>query len=126
MPRKIWERYCENHHAVIRLGKEVCPDCGQKGCYVGWNYSHREVMGHYHSRTGLKPLGPHRPLADELFKPYWQTCPKCKGAGLIDTDYGESWKSCPVCGGDMVLFTGNAAQREAIRQKILRKYPEAA
>lgn len=126
MPRQIWEHYCENHHALIRLGKETCPDCGNKGRYAGWHYNNAELTGRYHLRTGLKAVGAHRPLTDELFKPYLQICPKCKGAGLIETDYGESWKVCPGCGGNMYFFTGTPEEREAIRRRILHKFPDAA
>src|SRR2546426_11670807 len=65
-----------------------------------WSPSMIERMGLYSRHTGLKPIGPHRPLADELFKDVTLICGHCDGDGFIDPGRGDDrWTYCPACDG---------------------------
>ena len=126
MPNKMWEHKCEKYHnSKIGLGVEVCPDCGQHGQYVGWHFSVVESMGAYSQRTSLKPIGPHRSLADKLLSPHMKACDHCKGVGVIDVENGKTWKDCPGCHGAQYLFDGTEEELEAIRQEIYNTFPDA-
>ena len=58
-----------------------------------------DLMAAYSARTGLKPIGPHRPLADRLWRELTEPCPDC--GGHVMAGPGSSFQ-CERCGG-----TGN-------------------
>lgn len=125
MPHKVWTHRCGRHKTAVQLGTESCPYCGQVGEYTGWGYSMVEAMGAYQYRTGIKPVGPHRPLADRLFQPYMKKCDHCKGSGLLDVRSGESWAQCPSCGGNCCVFTGTAQEWAALHDQVAGEFPDA-
>lgn len=125
MTRRFWKHNCQGKGEIGR-GVEICPDCGERGTYDGWHYSVVEFMGAYVSRTGLKPYGAHRALADELIEPRMKSCPQCDGRGVIDINNGESCTRCSMCKGNLCIFDGNQEELEALREKVLQVYPNAA
>lgn len=124
MTHVFWKHKCKGG-GEIGLGVEICPTCGKRGTYDGWHYSVIEFMGAYTRRTGLKPYGTHRALADELIESRMKTCPQCNGRGVIDINNGESCTRCSMCNGDLSIFDGSQEELEALRQKVLRVYPYA-
>ncbi len=108
------------------LSCEVCPTCGDVGEYDGWHYSMQEAMGAYQRRYGLKPIGPHRRLADELFAGATIACPLCNGRGLRDADAGEGYLECVLCSSTGQLMRLSAEEFQARRREVLAAYPDAS
>jgi hypothetical protein len=125
MPHKTWTHFCDVSQAIVQTGSEVCRSCGNRGEYTGWGYSMHEAMWAYQQQTGLKPVGPHRPLADRLFSSRLVACEACHGKGLHDVNHGEGWELCPRCKGAGYLFDGTAEEFKAIRQEVLSRFPDA-
>ena len=69
-----------------------------------------EAMARYQTLYGLKPIGAHRRLADELFNDVEIQCEACGGRGLRDVNNGASWERCVICRGLGILFTKPAAE----------------
>jgi hypothetical protein len=82
-------------------------------------------MGTYQRRTSLKPLGPHRPLADRLLKDLFEVCRKCGSRGLLDEATEEGWCFCPACDGTGYVVRDSAAFEQA-RTEVLKQFPDAA
>jgi hypothetical protein len=127
MPWKYWFHNCTKSNGA-RIGRttEICPECGERGQYDGWHYSVVEFMGAYSRRTKLKPYGPHRALADKLLDPRMPACSICHGRGVLDVNNGERYEMCPNCKGSLALFDGTEEEFEALRQKVLDEFPDAA
>lgn len=126
MPTRLWEHVCPSSPNAISMRiQEVCSICGKKGKYVGWQYSMIEQMGVYQRRTGFKPIGAHRPLADKLLAQFYKTCTNCGGSGLIGTKDEEKYQYCPVCKGLCDVFNGDSEKRKAVVKEILKLYPDA-
>jgi RecJ-like exonuclease len=85
-----------------------------------------EAMGRYQNKYGLKPIGPHRRLADELFADASVACVSCKGRGLLDGSTTEAWIHCPRCQGMGFVWRRSAGQVEALRRQVLQAFPDAA
>jgi diguanylate cyclase (GGDEF)-like protein len=85
-----------------------------------------EAMARYQSKYGLKPIGPHRKMADELLGSLNEKCEPCDGRGLRDTAHGSSWQVCAACRGFGSFFTRPAYEIQALRRRVLAAYPEAA
>jgi diguanylate cyclase (GGDEF)-like protein len=87
-----------------------------------------EAMARYQSqsRYGLKPIGPHRKMADELLGSLSKKCEPCGGRGLRDTANGHSWQVCEACRGFGSFFTRPAYEIQALRRRIVATYPDAA
>jgi hypothetical protein len=85
-----------------------------------------EAMARCQSKYGLKPIGPHRKMADELLGSLNETCKRCDGRGLNDLANGSSWRVCPACRGFGSFFTAPAYEIRALRRRILAAYPDAA
>ena len=100
--------------------------CANRRVRTRWWPSMIARMGLYQTRTGLKPIGPHRPLADALFRGVTQTCPQCDGDGYIDADDGHSYTDCPACDGLGHLPPPGSPEMTAIREQVLRHFPDAA
>jgi hypothetical protein len=108
------------------MGTPFCRRCGGPGEYDGWHYRMHEAMARYQSLYGLKPIGPHRRMADELFNDVKVKCEACGGRGLRDVNGGASWEHCGVCRGLGILFTGPATEIAEIRSRVLDVFPDAA
>ncbi len=83
-----------------------------------------ESMARYQYVYGLKPRGPHRPMADQLLKLLRQNCPRCQGHGILTVDRG-TWRICPVCEGTGGTWVG-AEAKNAAYALILERFPDAA
>jgi hypothetical protein len=69
-----------------------------------------EAMARYQSQYGLKPIGPHRPLADALLGAAKEECSGCRGRGLADAPDGSTWQVCKPCRGFGSFFTKPAQE----------------
>lgn len=85
-----------------------------------------EAMARYQNRYGLKPIGPHRQLADQLFSGTANKCPRCDGKGLININQGEGYQTCPGCNEEGHVFNQGGKKIEKIRQKVISAFPDAA
>jgi hypothetical protein len=125
MPYEGWIHYCPVKECEMTLGTPVCSECGQPGQCDGWHLGRIELMRAYSRRTGLQPMGEHRPLADLILDPLLTSCPCCDGRGLID-DGHEPWPSCPECDGSQYVPAIDKAEFVAARRRLLKEYPDAA
>jgi hypothetical protein len=123
MPYKAWRPTCSCRNGYSPT-ETVCPDCGKKTKCEGWRYSMYEAMARQQTVYGLKPIGPHRRMVDELFQGALKGCDRCGGSGLLDRDGGASWEKCGGCGGLGRTLAISPEEFEAIRQKVLEAYPE--
>ncbi len=120
MPNKQYRHAC-NHG---RRFCEACPECGEVGVYEGWGHSVVEMMCRYADLSGLVPTGPHRPYANEVFRGVFFPCLRCEGRGnLVVPD--ESYRVCPRCDGYGVRPALPWPEIEALRERVLERYPEA-
>lgn len=104
----------------------TCPSCGQPGQYDGWHYGMYEAMSVYQNMYGLKPIGPHRRLADELFANTSVACLTCAGKGLLDVSAGDAWIPCPDCRGMGYVWKSTSGEVKALRRQVLEAFPDAA
>jgi hypothetical protein len=125
MPQQIWRPSCDCSPGTSGMGTPDCRQCGQPGQYEGWHMGMIETFAASSRRTGLKPMGPHRRLADELFQGQIVTCPTCAGCRVLDVDNGKTWQLCPDCRGVGSLFKGTLQEFMGIRSRILAQFPEA-
>ncbi len=94
--------------------------------FDGWFNNRLEGMAWYQKHYGLRPIGPHRPLADKLLAGATCSCPECSGRGYHDTGRGKAYlicKSCDGAGCSLVISEKDLATR---RSDILAEYPAAA
>ena len=82
-------------------------------------------MGRYQNMYGLKPIGPHRRLADELFAGVSVACQTCSGRGLLDVNAGEAWIPCQDCFGMGLVWTCTPEEVQALRRQVLETFPDA-
>ena len=85
-----------------------------------------EAMARYQTLYGLKPIGAHRQMADELFNDVTILCKACGGQSLRDVNSGASWERCISCRGLGILFTKPAAEIAGIRRRVLDAFSGAA
>jgi hypothetical protein len=82
MPQKMWKPRCsKGGGGLSRSGSPGCSSCGELGEYDGWHPRMYEAMARYQSQYGLKPIGPHRQLGDELLGAAKEKCSGCGGRG---------------------------------------------
>ena len=120
MPQKIYRHPCKHG----RRQMPVCPGCGALGVYDGWGYSVTEMMCRYVRRRGLRRDGPHKKYADALLADAFCRCLRCQGRGTLITP-DESYRPCPRCHGDGVRPTLPLPEIDALRERVLKRYPEA-
>jgi hypothetical protein len=126
MPQKMWKHTCPEVGRSLWMGTPICSSCRGHGEYDGWHYSTHEAMASYQSCYGLKPIGPHRPMADKLFGEATVTCEACEGRGLRDVQERAGWEHCPACRGLRVRFTKATDEIAEIRRRILDAFPDAS
>jgi RecJ-like exonuclease len=128
MPIKMWKPKCTDCEGkrFALTGTPVCGTCGTPGEYDGWHFGMHEMMAQYQSRFGLKPIGLHRKLADELFSKVTVKCHVCDGKGIRNLNGGESYEICGICRGLGSLFAGPLTELIEIRRRILEAFPDAA
>ena len=126
MPQKMWKHRCPKGGGGLSWsGSPGCSTCGEPGEYDGWHPGMYEAMARYQSKYGLKPIGPHRTMADELLGSLNEKCKPCDGRGLRDTATGN-WQVCAACRGFGYFFTRPAYEIQALRRRVLAAYPDAA
>ena len=125
MPHPAWKHYCTEYGCEVISGRSTCESCGMLGQYDGWHFGRIEKMVAYVRRTGLAPIGTHRPLTDMILSPLLSLCEGCEGRGVLCED-DEHWYRCPQCDGMRTIPNVSEAEFEATRRRILREFPEAA
>jgi RNA polymerase subunit RPABC4/transcription elongation factor Spt4 len=126
MAYKSYTHSCkQNKGRWVGRGVEICPECGEKGKFDGWDLSVVEHMASYQRRFRIRALGPHRSLADELFKGRMKACDRCDGRGVVGINNDEDHEICPKCEFRRQLFDGTPEEFESIRQKIIAVFPTA-
>lgn len=123
MPHRVWTHRCSEDDTDRTLSKPICDRCGGEGAFVGWSYGMQEDMGRYQTFYRLKPVGAHRPMADELFRELSVPCEACEGRGLLDHPRGCA--CCPSCKGLARHFTVPLEVVESLRERILGEHPNA-
>ncbi len=124
MPHAMWRHSC-CPAGTGSSSTPACGACGQPGVFDGWHLSMHEMMACYQYVYGVKPLGPHRPLTDQLLGPMRQRCSNCAGNGICSLS-ADGWRGCAACEGTGGVWTGTALQLEAAYREILRNFPNAA
>ena len=123
----MWKHTCpDGRGRFVAMGSPFCSSCGGSGEYDGWHYRMHEGMARYQTLYGLKPIGAHRQMTDELFQDVTIQCEACGGRGLRDINSGASWERCISCRGLGIFFTKSAAEIAAIRRRVLDAFPDAA
>lgn len=123
MPYRQWVNRC-SCEPYLRTADSTCPTCGQARDYAGWAFSMHESMARYQSLYRLKPVGPHRTMANEALRDLTASCGACEGAGLLDAPRG--YRVCASCRGLGRVFTVPVDVVDVIRAGILDHHPEAA
>src|SRR2546425_8513597 len=95
------------------LDSPECHACGSRGTFEGWRLGTWEAMRLYYHVFGVNPIGPHRPLADQVFAPMRDPCIRCGGRAGVRLPSG-AWSRCPACEGpggvgDRPFHEGDAA-----------------
>lgn len=122
MPSKTWIHRCGH---VLSSNSSECAQCGAVGIFNGWRGSAVELMCAYARMYRLAPIGPHRPLADEVFSGTTAQCGGCAGRGYLENGH-DDWQCCSSCDGCGKIFLVPREQVEALRQGVLAGFPEAA
>lgn len=125
MPHRVWKHRCRNQDYDVWMGRPICDSCGQHGEFDGWMYGRVEAMCAYQRRTGLKPIGPHRKYAAELFGMYMWQCEECSGRGIVAMDEGDTYQVCVVCDGACSIFNGDDETKRHIQSLVLQAFPDA-
>jgi hypothetical protein len=84
-----------------------------------------ELMARYQYVLGLRPIGPHRPLADRLLSSKLRTCHVCDGSGLRPGPEPR-WYLCATCEAIGAFWTISPHRVESLRRLVLEEYPDAA
>jgi hypothetical protein len=84
------------------------------------------AMARYQAFTGLKPVGPHRSLADTLLHDLTRPCATCGGTGLHGSYGSLGWLACPECHGLGATWRISLDEVQARRMQVLERFPDAA
>jgi len=92
MPIALYEHACFVTKATTKHHERwVCKKCGQQAQFAGWSFGMVGSWGHYSSRYGLRPIGPHRHLANRLLGEIpTGACEPCAGRGAQHPDRDET------------------------------------
>jgi hypothetical protein len=124
MPNKMWRH--DDGRLTGRDCDESGDDCVERNVFAGWHLGMHESMARYQYSYGLKPIGPHRRMADELLGALRTRCARCDYRGILDIDGGVTWSPCPVCEATGGFWTASDEEVAAVRADILKTYPDAA
>jgi hypothetical protein len=124
MPQPLWFHRC--HNGNVHDVHPVCPSCGTQARFDGWYLRMHEAMAVYQYVFGLKPVGPHRLLADRLFLNQRLACRRCRGRAVLTLGDGSVWQVCPECEGTGGVWLRSIDEVEALRQRVLAEFPGAA
>jgi len=84
-----------------------------------------ERMARYQAVYGLKPIGPHRPMADKLLGGKRADCDECDRQGFVARDDGRGWLTCRACEGTGRTWACSPEEVKATRRTILERFPDA-
>lgn len=104
---------------------ESCWNCGEPGAYVGWEGVRFDKMAAYAREHGLKPIGLHRKLADEIFDGVFLTCGRCGGRAYLAGD-ADNFRPCDACSACGVVFAVPLEEVAALRARVIAVFPDAA
>jgi hypothetical protein len=114
-----WEHTCSFDGTFQKMPTPICERCGRTGRY---SHSVIEMMARYVRLHGVPPIGPHRPLADRLFKYATGLCPECRGTEEVRESTGTV-RECSACVmGEVVLKS--ESEMEVIRAQLREQFPE--
>jgi hypothetical protein len=123
MPQRYWRHTCQGIETLRTTAR--CPACGERAEFDGWRYGLEEAMAVYQYVTGLKPIGPHRDMADGCLAGMREPCEHCDGRGLL-TVSGTVYAQCPACEATGGVWTRPFEEVEAVLGQVLAFYPDAA
>ena len=123
MPIQHWRHNCRGTEEL--KSEQVCTTCGVLGEFDGWYLSMHGFMARYQYVYGIKPLGPHRKMADPLFGGMRTGCERCSGRGLLNVEGGASWRGCPVCEGTGGHWNRPLDEVDAALVRVLEEFPDA-
>ena len=123
MPNQYWRHDCRG--TEVLAAAQLCTTCGVLGEFDGWHLSRFESMACFQYVYGIKPLGPHREMADRLFDGMRTGCERCSGGGLLDGEGGASWRVCPVCEGTGGHWNRPLDEVDAALVQVLEEFPDA-
>jgi hypothetical protein len=127
MPHANWTHICRKTGRTKRGWKPFrCWRCFGQAEFSGWSNSVVEMMGDYQRLYGLICIGPHRPLADQVFAGAFTRCATCAGSGYYDDLAHRRWGPCKDCDG---LGHRPAVSQEDIERRraiVLAAFPGAA
>lgn len=84
-----------------------------------------EAARSYHYVYGLNPMGPHRPLADRLFRGMRDRCVRCGGRAVLTLDE-KAWRACLTCEGTGGVWNRPSDEVDAVWRQIVARWPGAA
>ena len=125
MPTRTWRCQCLAENSY-RTGNETCATCGEYGAWMGWRLGMYELMARYQYVYGLKPIGPHRPLADRVLGDLRGVCERCKGAGVLTGPPSAPPIFCTDCEATGGFWTAQEHEISAAKAEVLRQFPDAA
>jgi hypothetical protein len=125
MPFPMWRVGPCCSSATWFTSRGRCPQCRRPGVFDGWRLTMYEAMARYQYVYRLKPIGPHRPLADQLLTPFRQVCGRCCGIGVLTVHGGLGWRQCPECEGTGGAWAGPGGELHAAYVRILEAFPGA-
>ena len=129
MPHKVWRWSCSCDVgmglpiSIPCSGPDPCSHCGEPTVFSYWARDSIEKMHLYQRVHGLKPLGPHRRLADVVFRGLRETCVACGSTGFVGT---EHWAECLYCEGTGGAWKADEEHLVAAYCLLLHRYPAAA
>jgi hypothetical protein len=127
MPHPNWTHTCRKTGRTRSDWKPFrCWRCFGQAEFAGWSSSVVEMMGAYQREHGLICMGPHRPLADQVFAGAFTRCDACGGSGYRDDIAHRSWAACAACDGVGRRPTVSEEDIERRRAIVLAAFPGAA
>ena len=127
MPRPNWTHTCRKSGRTRNAWKPFrCWRCCGQAEFSGWSHSVVEMMGEYQRVHGLKCIGPHRRLADQVFAGAFLTCATCGGSGYHDDLAHRRSGVCADCDGLGQRPTVSREDIERRRALVLAAFPDAA
>ncbi len=125
MPYPLWKHGPCCSDRTWLSSQPACTECNRPGVFDGWHLSMHEAMAQYQYVYGLKPLGPHRALADGLLTPLRAGCSRCDGRGIVTIAGGE-WLACARCEGTGGTWAVSDLTLQATMATVLDRFPAAA
>ncbi len=127
MPHPNWTHTCKKTGRTKSDWQPFrCWRCFGQAEFAGWSNSVVEMMGDYQREHGLICMGPHRPLADQVFAGAFTRCDACGGRGCRDDIAHTSWAACAACDGVGRRPTVSEEDIERRRAIVLAAFPGAA